>query len=50
MIRKKMEKSRAAGDLYNRRIERTPWKCFGCGSEVHLLAKSPKPLKENEKR
>ena len=28
---------------------RTPWKCFRCGSEDHLIVKSLKPPKENEK-
>ena len=39
-----------AGDLENRRTEHTPQKFFRCGSEYHLIAKSPKPPKENEKR
>ena len=30
-------------------MERTPLKCFKCGSEDHLIAKFPKPPKENEK-
>ena len=37
------EKSRAAGDLYNRRTERTPRKCFRCVSEDHLIAKCLMP-------
>ena len=28
----------------------TPRKCFTCGSQDHLIAKYPKPPKENEKR
>ena len=31
-IIKEKEKARAAGDLDNRRMERTPRKCFRCGS------------------
>ena len=27
-----------------------PQKCFKCGSEDHLIAKFPKPPKDNEKR
>ena len=38
------------GDLDNRLTERTPQKCFRCGSEDHIIAKCPKPLKDNEKR
>ena len=34
----------------NRRKEHTPRKCFRCGSQDHLIAKSPKPPKDNEKR
>ena len=36
-------KSRAAGHLDNRQTERTPLKCFRCGSQDHLIAKCPKP-------
>ena len=32
------------------RTERTPRKCFRSGSEDHLIAKCPKPPKENEKQ
>ena len=49
-IRKEKEKSRAAGDSDNRRTDRTPQKCFRCGSEDPLIAKCPKPPKENDKR
>ena len=31
-------------------MEHTPRKCFRCGSEYHMIAKCPKPPKENEKR
>ena len=31
-------------------MERPPWKCFRCGSEDHMIAKCPKPLKDNDKR
>ena len=34
----------------NRQTERTPRKCFRCGSEDHIIAKCPKPIKDNEKR
>ena len=34
----------------NRQTERTPRKCFRCGSEYHLIEIFPKPPKENEKR
>ena len=39
-----------AGDLDNRRTERTPQIGFRCGYEDHLIAKCPKPPKENEKQ
>ena len=32
----------------NRQTERTPRKYFRCGSEDHLIAKFPKPPKDNE--
>ena len=44
-ILKEKGKSRLAGDSYNTRTERTPQKCFRCGSEEHLIAKCPKPPK-----
>ena len=31
-------------------MERQPRKCFRCGSEDHVIAKCPKPPKDNEKR
>ena len=31
-------------------MEHTPRKCFRCGYEDHLIAKCPKPPKENDKR
>ena len=31
-------------------MEGLPRKCFRCGSEDHLIAKCPKPPKDNEKR
>ena len=34
----------------NRQMERKPQKCFRCGSEDHIIAKCPKPTKDNEKR
>ena len=30
-------------------MERTPWKCFICGSEDHIIAKCPKQACSNEK-
>ena len=30
-------------------MERTPRKCFGCGSEDHMIAKCPKQVCFNEK-
>ena len=41
----KKKKSCAAGNLDNRRTERTPWKCFRYGSQDHLIANFLKPLK-----
>ena len=37
------------GDSEKRRMERTPRKCFICGPEDKLVAKYPKPPRENEK-
>ena len=34
----------------NRNLERPPCKCFRCGSEDQMIAKCPKPPKDNEKR
>ena len=31
-------------------MKRTPRKCFRCRSEDHMIAKCPKPPKDNEKR
>ena len=30
-------------------MERTPWKCFRCGSEDHMIAKRPNQLCSKEK-
>ena len=49
-IRNEKGKSRAAGRSDNRRTERTPWKCFGCGSKDYRIENFPKTLTENEKR
>ena len=46
----KTKKSSAAGASDNRRTERTSRKCFSCISEDHIIAKCPKPPKDNEKR
>ena len=50
MIRKEKETSCAVDISNNRHTERPPRKCFRCGSEDHLIAKFPKPPKDNEKR
>ena len=42
VIREK-KKSRAAGDLDNRKTERTHRKMFICGYEDHIIEKYPKP-------
>ena len=34
----------------NRHMERPPRKCFRCGSEDHMIAKYPKPSKDNKKQ
>ena len=49
-IIKKKEKARAVDVSSNRNSERPPRKCFRCGSEDHIIAKCPKPPKDNEKR
>ena len=49
-IRQENEKSRMAVHLDNRETEQTPRKCLRCGSQDHLIAKYPKPPKDNEKR
>ena len=43
----KGKRPRAAGDLENRRTDRTPSKCFRCGYEDRLNVKFQKPTKEN---
>ena len=48
-IRKEKEKARAVDVSSNRHMERPPRKCFICGSEDHMIAKCPKPSKDNEK-
>ena len=49
-IRKENKKSRAVDASDNRQTERTPWKCFICGSKHQMIAKCPKQPKDNEKR
>ena len=49
-IRQKKKKARAAGASDNRQTARTSRKCFRYGSEDHLIAKFPKPPKDNEKQ
>ena len=48
-IRKDKEKACASGDSNRQRTERTPQKCFGCGSIDNLIDKCPKPPKDNKK-
>ena len=43
-IRKEKEKSGAVDVSSNRQIERTPRKCFRCGSEDHMMEKCPKQV------
>ena len=43
------KKYRAAGDSDRHKTERTPCKCFRCGSVDHLISKSLKPPKDNKK-
>ena len=50
MIRKEKQKARAVDVSSNRNSERPPWKCFRCGCEDHMIAKCPKPPKDNKKR
>ena len=49
MIIKDKEKSRAAGDSEKQQDDRAPRKYSICVSEDHLIAKGPKPPKDNEK-
>ena len=49
-IKKEKEKARVVDVSTNRNTERTPRKCFRCGSEDHMIAKCPKPPKYNDKR
>ena len=49
-IKKEKEKARAVNVSSNRNTERPPRKCFRCGSEDRMIAKFPKPSKDNEKR
>ena len=48
-IRKEKEKARAVDDSSDRKMERTPRKCFRCVSEDHMIAKCPKQVCFNEK-
>ena len=49
-IRKEKEKARTVDVTSNRQMKRTPQIWFRCGSENHIIAKCPKPPKDNEKR
>ena len=49
-IRMEKEKARAVDVSSNKNSERPPQKCFRCGSEDHMIAKCPKPPKDNDKR
>ena len=42
--------ARAVDVSSNRNSELPPRKCFRCGSKDHMIAKFPKPPKDNEKR
>ena len=46
-IRKEKEKACAVDVSSNRNTEHMPRKCFRCGSEDHMIAKFPKPPKDN---
>ena len=46
-IRQEKEKARAVGISSNRNLRRPPRKCFRCVSEYHMIAKCPKPPKDN---
>ena len=48
-IKKEKEKAREVDVSSNRQMERTPRKCFRCGSEYHMVAKCPKHACFNEK-
>ena len=50
MIRPEKEKARVGDVSSNRNSERPPRKCFRCGSEYHMIARCPKPQKDNGKR
>ena len=49
-IRKDKEKYCVAGDSEKQGTERTPCKCFRCGSVDNIIAKCPKTPKDNKKR
>ena len=49
-IRQEKEKALAVGISYNSNLERPPRKFYKCRSEDHIIAKFPKPPKDNEKR
>ena len=48
--RKEKEKAHAVDVSSKRNSERPPQKFFRCRSEYHIIAKCPKPPKDNEKR
>ena len=48
--KKEKGKAHAVDALDNRKAERTPRRCFKCVSEDHMIAKCPKPPKDNEER
>ena len=49
-IRKEKEKARTVDVTSIKQMERTPQTFFRCVSEDHMIAKCPKPPKDNEKR
>ena len=46
-IRKEKDKARVVDLSSNRHMKRPTRKCFRCGSEDHIIAKFPKPPKDN---
>ena len=46
--KKDKDKARELGDFYTKQTERPPWKCFKCDSVYHIVAKCPKPPKDNK--
>ena len=49
-FKREKEKARTVDISSNRHMERPPRKCFRCGFEDDMIAKCPKPPKDNDKR